>query len=117
MISIWATEYLPPPPPLNPSTINWQQVRINDGLGGGEGRGWVRSCSDTDIDPHVLQCRSSREKKFASGLRERGGQNGTEMANATHIYPEKSKACQDLVHSYVERENGLLYLSCCVQDV
>lgn len=45
------------------------------------------------------------------------GENGTEMANATHIYPEKSKACQDLVHSYVHRENGLLYLSCCVQDV
>ena len=39
----------------------------------------MRSCSDTDIDPHVLQCRSSRVKKFASGLRERGGQNGTEI--------------------------------------
>ena len=29
------------------------------------------------------------------------GSDGTEMANTTHIYPEKSKACQDLVHSYV----------------
>ena len=45
------------------------------------------------------------------------GSDGTEMANTTHIYPEKSKAYQDLVHIYVQRENSLLYLSCCVQDV
>ena len=115
MISIWATAYLPPPhPPLTHQQSTDNKLGLMMGWGG---RGWVRSCSDTDIDPHVLQCRSSRVKKFASGLRERGGQNGTEMANTTHIYPEKSKACQDLVHSYVQRENGLLYLSCCVQDV
>ena len=61
----------PPYPPLT------HQQSTDNKLGlmmGGGGRGWVRSCSDTDIDPHVLQCRSSRVKKFASGLRERGGQ-------------------------------------------
>ena len=44
----------PPNPPLNSTTVNWQQVKVNVGLGEGK----VGSCPDTDIDPQSLHCQN-----------------------------------------------------------
>ena len=48
--SISVSGQLPTYPSPNSTTVNWQQVKVNVGLGEGQ----VGSCPDTDIDPVIF---------------------------------------------------------------
>ena len=48
--SILVSEQLPTYPSPTSTTVNWQQVKVDVGLGEGK----VGSCPDTDIDPQSL---------------------------------------------------------------